>query len=125
MAPSGWAGCIDKYFQNPHLEITMRYHDLVASLRQTTPPATALPYIVECDGLTRLNLNRPGEFEQALNDRRQWCDTHALGAHDIESIGPGPEQLTGRRFRFADEKTAAMFKVSFETNLWPRGADTS
>jgi hypothetical protein len=97
----------------------MRYQDLIASLRQTTLSAGAAPFIVECDGLTRLNLTRPGEFETALNDRRQWCDTHAPGVHAIEPIGPGPEQLSGRRFRFADQKTAVLFKMRFDTSLWP------
>jgi hypothetical protein len=80
---------------------------------------SATPYIVECDGLTRLNLTQPGEFEHAYNDRRQWCEVNAPGAHEIEPIGPGPEQLTGRRFRFTCEKTAALFKLSFPTDLWP------
>jgi hypothetical protein len=97
----------------------MRYEDQIASMRQTAILASAAPFIVECDGLTRLNLTRPGEFETALNDRRQWCDTHAPGAHAIEPIGPGPEQLTGPRFRLESEKVAAMFKLSFLTDLWP------
>jgi hypothetical protein len=97
----------------------MRSEDLIASMRQTAILASAAPFIVECDGLTRLNLTLPGEFEQAYNDRRQWCETHARGAHAIEPIGLGPEQLTGRRFRFACQKTAALFKLGFPTNLWP------
>ena len=78
-----------------------------------------MPYIINCDGLTRVNLTRPGEFETALNERREWCEVNAPRRHEVKSIGPNPEQLTGRRFLFADEKTAAMFKLSFQTNLWP------
>jgi hypothetical protein len=119
----------------PHLEITLRFHQITRSVHPTFPPpkqqahghsirqittqGSAMPYIVVCDGLNRLNLTRPGEFETALNDRRQWCETHVPGAHEIEPIGPNPEQLTGRRFRFSDQKAAAMFKLSFPTDLWP------
>jgi hypothetical protein len=110
----------------------MRYRDITNSV-SPSPKKQALghcvwqprlqprttPYNVECDGLTRLNLTRPGEFERAYNDRRQWCETYARAAHIIEPIGPGPEQLTGRRFRFACQKTAALFKLCFPTDLWP------
>ncbi len=97
----------------------MRYLERIRDIGQATTSAARMPYVVACDGLTRTNLTRPGEFETALNDRRQWCETHAPDAHVIEPIGPNPEQLTGRRFRFASQKTAALFKLSFPTDLWP------
>jgi hypothetical protein len=79
----------------------------------------ATQWTVECDGLTRANLTAPGEFEQALRERRDWCQEHAPGDYEIEPIGPNPEQLTGRRFRFVDPKIAVAFKVTFAVDLWP------
>lgn len=76
-----------------------------------------LPYVVDCDGLTRANLDVPGEFEHALAVRRAWCEQNALGDYEIEPIGPNPECLTGRRFRFSSDKIAALFKTWFETDL--------
>lgn len=77
----------------------------------------ATPHTVECDGLTRVNLTAPGEFEQAVNERRVWCEQHAPGDYEIEPIGPNPEQLSGRQFRFADPKMAVAFKMTFPVNL--------
>jgi hypothetical protein len=79
----------------------------------------ATPHTVECDGLTRQNLTRPIEFERALRERQEWCERHAPGDYEIEPIGPNPEQLTGRRFRFVDPKVAVAFKLTFPVNLWP------
>jgi hypothetical protein len=79
----------------------------------------ATPYIVDCDGLTRANPTQPGEFEGALRERRDWCEANARGDYEIEPIGPNPEELTGRRFRFANDKVAALFKTWFPIDLWP------
>lgn len=77
----------------------------------------ATPHIVDCNGLSRTNLTKPSEFEHAFNERRAWCQKHAAGEFEIEPIGPNPEQLTGRRFRFESADTAALFKLWFQTDL--------
>ena len=83
------------------------------------PPCPAsLPHAVECVGLTRVNLQEPGLFERELNERRDWCSENAQGAYCIQPIGPDPERLTGRRFRFADQTVAAKFKLIFPIDLW-------
>jgi hypothetical protein len=71
----------------------------------------AMMHVVECVGLTRVVLQGIGEFEKALNERRQWCEEHCQGEYVIESLGPNPEELTGRRFRFANESDAALFRL--------------
>jgi hypothetical protein len=100
----------------------MTKRPLSARFRTPFPPQpspASLPHIVDCDGLTRVNLKEPGQFECELNQRRDWCNENAPGTHCIEPIGPCPERLTGRRFRFRDERVATLFKLWFETNLWP------
>lgn len=83
----------------------------------TIQSVVVMQYDVDCDGLTRVNL-QPGDFERELRDRREWCKDNATGAYDIQPIGPDPERLTGRRFRFAIERDAALFKLFFPTDLW-------
>ena len=79
----------------------------------------ATPWTVVCNGLTRTNLTAPGQFEQALRERRDWCEQLAPGDYEIEPIGPNPEQLTGRRFRFVNPRIAVAFKMQFPVDLWP------
>jgi hypothetical protein len=69
----------------------------------------ATPHLVTCDGLSRTNLTIPGQFERELCARVRWCEKYAPGDFEIEPIGPGPEQLTGRRCRFARIWTAPRF----------------
>jgi hypothetical protein len=73
------------------------------------------PFVIDCDGLSRVNL--PGEvFEREFQDRKMWC--HEIAEDwEIEPIGPNPSQLTGRRFRFARERDAVAFKLTFPTRL--------
>ena len=78
---------------------------------------SATPYVVDCDGLTRTNLTARSEFEDTLSERRDWCEQHAPGDYEIEPIGPDPEQLTGRQFRFVDPKMAVAFKLLFPVDL--------
>ena len=76
-----------------------------------------MPYEVDCDGLTRVNL-QPGDFEPELCHRRDWCKNNAIGAYAVEPIGPDPERLTGRRFKFELQRDAELFKLFFPTDLW-------
>ena len=39
----------------------------------------------------------------------------ATGAYEVGPIGPDPERLTGRRFKFANQHDAALFKLFFPT----------
>ena len=96
----------------------MRYpFGRLASLLNQSQPVP-MPYEVDCDGLTRVKL-RPGDFERELRHRRDWCTDNATGAYAVEPIGPDPERLTGRRFKFANQRDAALFKLFFSTDLWP------
>src|SRR5215212_2756997 len=92
------------------LNTSMLKHQFFSCLRALLPPQpdpSSLVYTVECDGLSRVNLQERGQFEHELSERRDWCNENAPGAYDIEPIGPDPERLTGRRFRFADQTVAA------------------
>jgi hypothetical protein len=60
-----------------------------------------------------------GVFERELRDRRDWCENNTTGAYEVGPIGPDPERLTGRRFKFANQRDAALFKLFFSTDLWP------
>src|SRR4051812_1425618 len=74
------------------------------------------PWVVDCDGLSRAKLP-PGVFEREFCERRDWLKAHCPGAFEIEPLGPNPEELTGRRFRFESDVMAVYFKLRFETNL--------
>lgn len=67
--------------------------------------------------MTRTGLTGVGEFEDELQKRRDWCVENARGLWMVQPVGPNPEQLTGRRFRFADHVDAVFFKMRFETDL--------
>ena len=77
----------------------------------------ATPHFVTCDGRSRTNLTIPGQFERELCARVRWCEKYAPGDFEIEPIGTGPEQPTGRRFRFARIAVANLFRLWFETDL--------
>jgi hypothetical protein len=79
-------------------------------------PSVQMPYEVDCDGLTGVKL-QPGDFERELRERRDWCKNNAIGEYDVEPIGPDPERLTARRFKFANQRDAALFKLFFPTVL--------
>ena len=75
----------------------------------------ALPFVVDCIGLTPLNLS-DREFEKELHRRKAWCATHAED-WEIVPLGMTPEHVIGRRFRFARDHDAAMFKKWFAVRL--------
>ena len=81
------------------------------------PLASECPWAVEVHGLDRNNLSRPSEFEEELQNRRDWCVENARGLWMVQPMGPNPEQLIGRRFRFADHRDAVFFRLRFETDL--------
>ncbi len=87
----------------------------LASLLNQAPPVQ-MPYEVDCDGLTRVKLP-PGVFERELRDRRDWCENNTTEAYEVGPIGPDPERLTGRRFKFTNQRDAALFKLFFPTVL--------
>ena len=74
------------------------------------------PWVVDCIGLTRVTLP-PGVFAHELRERREWCDEHCPGSYEIEPLGPNPEELTGRQFRFESDKIAVHFKLRFDIHL--------
>ena len=69
----------------------------------------ALPYEVECHGLT---LHDMGEaFAAAFHGRKRWCRDNCRGAFAVEPIRPeGGGRDTGRRFLFAHAADAAAFR---------------
>jgi hypothetical protein len=56
-------------------------------------------------------------FERELRDRRDWCENNTTEAYEVGPIGPDPERLTGRRFKFTNQRDAALFKLFFPTVL--------
>ena len=81
------------------------------------PLASECPWAVEVHGLDRNNLAGMFDFENELQMRRDWCTEHARGLWMVQPIGPDPERLTGRRFRFENPRAAVHFKMRFETDL--------
>ncbi len=111
----------------------MRYHEIacqldhqqmVASIRRVAATLglksgfiddarrAATPYVVDCPGLAREVIG-DREFERQYPERRDWCDDRCYLDHEIESIRDDQMRLTGRRFRFANEVDAALFKTFF------------
>ena len=74
---------------------------------------TPIMYSVDCIGLDRQTLKRRGEFERAYREREEWCQERCPGNYVIEPLGPCPERLFGRRYRFTHEADAALFKTFF------------
>lgn len=72
----------------------------------------ATPYVVDCPGLAREVIG-DRKFERQFWERRNWCESHCPGDHEIEPIRDHQGRLTGRRFRFADEYDAAKFRDRF------------
>jgi hypothetical protein len=58
----------------------------------------------------------------SIRERREWCDEHCPGSYEIEPLGPNPEQLTGRRFRFESDKIAVHFKLRRHRSMTPVAA---
>jgi hypothetical protein len=71
-----------------------------------------LPYVVDCVGLTEDDLGYPA-FPQALQERREWCRESCRHGYEIEPIRDEQMRLIGRRFYFADQGEATLFKVLF------------
>ena len=78
-----------------------------------TAQRAAAPHIVDCIGLDRNTLSLPGAFEHAYQEREAWCRENCGGVYHIEPLGPCSERLYGRRFRFAKEADATLFKMFF------------
>jgi len=71
----------------------------------------ATPYIVDCAKLNDGDLPY-GVYVTRLLDRENWCRQHCPHGHEIEPLREHG-RLIGRRYRFAHESDAALFKVFF------------
>lgn len=98
----------------------MRYHQIISdsahhqrTISGMRKAAAITPHIVDCIGLDRNTLSRPGEFEAAYRERDEWCRKQCPGNYVIKSLGPCPERFYGRQFQFAQEINAILFKMSF------------
>ncbi len=68
----------------------------------------ALPYEVECHGLTVHDMGEA--FAAEFHGCERWCRDNCRGAFSVEPIRPeGGGRDTGRRFLFADAADAAAF----------------
>jgi hypothetical protein len=72
----------------------------------------ATPYVVDCPDLSREMIG-DREFEKQFSERRDWCEERCYDNHEIESIRDQRMRLVGRRFRFANEGDAALFRMLF------------
>jgi len=76
----------------------------------TAARRAAMPYGVECPGLTAHD--RGEVFVAEHQGRRMWCRENCRGEFMVEPIRDGTlGQDTGRRFLFADQADAAGFRL--------------
>jgi hypothetical protein len=71
----------------------------------------ATPYIVNCLNLNDEDLSYRMYVTQ-LQDRENWCRQHSPHDHEIEPLRD-QGRLIGRRYRFAHESDATLFKIFF------------
>lgn len=72
----------------------------------------ATPYVVDCPDLS-LEVLGDREFERQFCERRDWCRSRCPNGHEIEPIRDANGCLAGRRFRFAKDGDATLFKTFF------------
>jgi hypothetical protein len=78
----------------------------------TADQQAAMPYIVECDGLTVHDLGHA--FAEDFQGRRLWCRKHCQSEFTVAPIRDAAlGRDTGRRFAFADQLEAAMFRLTW------------
>lgn len=74
----------------------------------TPEQQAAMPFVVECPGLTVHDLGQA--FAEEFQGRRLWCRENCQGVFAMESIRPSGGRDAGRSFRFSDEADAARFR---------------
>lgn len=72
----------------------------------------ATPYVIDCPDLSRERLGEQ-EFKKQFSARRDWCRKQCPYDHEIEPIDDEALYSAGRRFRFANQGDAALFKMNF------------
>ena len=78
----------------------------------TTAQRTAMPHVVECFALTVHDLG--DAFADEFWDRRLWCREYCEHEFAVEPIWDRTKgRDTGRRFLFADQTEAAMFRLTW------------
>jgi hypothetical protein len=75
------------------------------------PRRAATPHIVDCIGLNDEDLPY-GEYATQLREREDWCRRRCPTQHEIEPLRDRG-RLIGRRYRFARESDAVLFKTYF------------
>jgi hypothetical protein len=101
----------DADFQAMAGRILRESHGLIDDARRKQTP-----HFIDVKGLSRTHLTTPGAFEHEFAIRVAWCKQYGLD-FAIEPIGPNPEGTVGKRFRFRDTPTCALFAASFPTDL--------
>ncbi|MGK7867203.1 hypothetical protein [Falsiroseomonas sp. E2-1-a20] len=75
----------------------------------TAEQQVAMPHIVECHGLTVHDLDQA--FAEEFQGRRLWCRRNCQNEFSVAPIrDTALGRDTGRRFSFADQAEAAMFR---------------
>jgi hypothetical protein len=78
----------------------------------TAAQQEAMPHVVECDGLTVHDLGQ--RFAEEFQGRRLWCRKNCRSGFTVTPIRDAAlRRDTGRRFSFADEAEAAMFRLTW------------
>ena len=101
----------DADFQAMAGRILRESHGLIDDARRKQTP-----HFIDVKGLSRTHLTTPGAFDHEFAIRLAWCREYAPN-FAVEPIGPNPEGLVGKRFRFRDTPICALFAASFPTDL--------
>jgi hypothetical protein len=75
----------------------------------TADQQAAMPHVVDCHGLTVHDLGQV--FAEEFQGRRLWCRKNCRSEFAVAPLRNG-ERDTGRRFSFADQTEAAMFRLT-------------
>jgi hypothetical protein len=79
----------------------------------TSEQRASMSYQIDCPDLTAHDLG--DAFAEEFQGRRLWCRQHCEGTFTVEPMWSGGDYRrdTGRRFLFADEADAALFRLTW------------
>jgi hypothetical protein len=78
----------------------------------TSEQHASMPHEIDCPGLTAHDLGEA--FADEFQGRRLWCRRYCEGTFTVEPMWCGADRRDiGRRFLFADQTDAALFRLSW------------
>jgi hypothetical protein len=103
-------------YSSAHQTMVAAIHHWAAAMGRSTgfideARRAATPHIVDCVGLNDEDLAY-GEYATQLREREDWCRRRCPTQYEIEPLRDRG-RLIGRRYRFAHESDAVLFKTYF------------